>query len=461
MIKLDITNVREESIGSRYGLSNARFNHYLKRYAHIIKEIQKERKADQHNFLELPYNQHKTVARIESFARQTSHRYKNVVVLGIGGSALGTFALQNALKPAFYNLLTPKARNNYPRLFILDNVDPDETQALFNLINPKETIFNVVSKSGATTETIADLLITLDYLKKSIGRNYQKHIAVTTGQQGPLKEWATKADLTTFEVPQPVQGRYAVLSPVGLLPAALIGIPINRILAGAARIDKLCQSSTPARNPAFVAALVNFLMDTRSQRPILVTMPYAYALKSMADWFRQIWAESLGKRYNLLGQEVWRGPTPVSSLGVTDQHSQLQLYTEGPQDKLVVFLEITNFNSTVKIPSFLANDLNSGFLGNSSLNKLIHDEKKGTELSLVKSHRPNYTITLERSSPESIGGLIYLFELMTAYAGKLYDVNPYDQPGVEDGKKFTFALMGKKGYERVKSELKKLRNFCH
>jgi len=458
MIKIDFNNIRAETIGNKYGLSTIQFNQYLKRYASIVPQVAKERKLGQHNFLELPYTQSKTVAQIESFTRQTARRYKNVVVLGIGGSALGTFALQNALKPAFYNLLPARARNNSPRLFILDNVDPDETRTLFTLINPKETIFNVVSKSGATTETTAGLLITLAYLKKSLGQRYQNNIVVTTGQQGILRQWATKENLVTFSVPESVQGRYAVLSPVGLLPTALIGIPIQQLLSGAAKMDKLCQSLPARRNPALVSALINFVMNRQKKRPILVTMPYAYALKGMADWFRQIWAESLGKRYDVKGRTVWRGPTPVSALGVTDQHSQLQLYTEGPQDKLIIFMELAQFRHTVKIPDLLSRDLNSAFLSNSSLNKLLHAEKKGTELSLVKAQRPNYTIILDKASPETMGGLLYFFELMTAYAGKLYDVNPYDQPGVEDGKKFTFALMGKKGYERERLQLKNMQS---
>ncbi|MEW6027236.1 MAG: glucose-6-phosphate isomerase, partial [Planctomycetota bacterium] len=218
MIELDFNNILYNVLGPSHSIGEPELYNAIKDNGCICAEIQDERKQGGHAFLDLPYA---NINKIISFARANARKYENVVVLGIGGSALGTRTLLEALKPPFYNLLSAKQRKGFPRLFILDNVDATETKALLQIINPKKTLFNVVSKSGGTTETIASLLVTLGVLKKHLGKNYRKNLVITTDKEkGFLRRLADKEGIQSFETQKEIQGRYAVLSPVGLLPAA-------------------------------------------------------------------------------------------------------------------------------------------------------------------------------------------------------------------------------------------------
>ncbi len=182
-------------------------------------------------------------------------------------------------------------------------------------------------------------------------------------------------------------------------------------------------------------------------------MPYSYALKDLSDWYRQLWAESLGKVKDLTGNEVHIGPTPVKALGTTDQHSQVQLYREGPNDKLFTFLQVCNFDKDLKIGEApdCADELD--FLAGKNLSTLLNNEKKATEYALLADKRPCLTVLFEKVSAYTIGQFIYLFEVTTSIVGALFNINPYDQPAVELGKEATFALMGKPDYENLTQEI--------
>jgi len=182
-------------------------------------------------------------------------------------------------------------------------------------------------------------------------------------------------------------------------------------------------------------------------------MPYSYALKDLSDWYRQLWAESLGKKEDLTGNDVHIGPTPVKALGTTDQHSQVQLYREGPNDKLFTFLQVRNFEKDIKIgpaPDY-AQEL--GFLAGKDLSELLNNEKRATEYALLESKRPCLTVVFPEVNAYTVGQFIYLFEVTTSLAGALFNINPYDQPAVELGKEAAFALMGRQGYENLTQEI--------
>lgn len=390
-------------------------------------------------------------------------RYDNLVVLGIGGSALGNIALQTALNPYMYNL-DEKIRNGWPRLFIFDNVDPAQLSSFVNRLGDglKRTLFNVISKSGRTAETAAQFL----YIKDMLATKYPDkpladHIIVTTGFEtnekgefdSTLYKIADELNLPMLEVPKDVGGRFSVLSAVGLFSAAMCGIKIDELLAGARDMHERVSCENFKENPAAINAAINYHYYIQGKRNSVI-MPYAYALKDMADWYRQLWAESLGKRFDLNKGEVWIGPTPIKALGATDQHSQVQLYREGPNDKLFTFLEVKDFDSDIKIgpPPDCAPEL--GFLAGKNLSELIIDEKKATEYALLESKRPNLTVIFEKVNAYTVGQFIYLFEVTTSFAGALFNINPYDQPAVELVKEATFALMGKEGYENFAKEIR-------
>jgi len=249
-----------------------------------------------------------------------------------------------------------------------------------------------------------------------------------------------------------VGGRFSVFSSVGLLPAAVVGIDIEELLAGAAYMNEICTTSDLFQNPAYLNATLQYLADKKG-KPMSVMMPYADSLKEIADWYRQLWAESLGKRVSLDGKTVHVGPTPIKALGATDQHSQMQLYIEGPFDKVITLIGVKDFGAEAKIPKAYKEIGELGYLGGHSLKGLLQAEMLATEMALTKNNRMNCTITLSEVNAFTIGQLLQMLMIQTAFAGGLYNIDPFDQPGVEHGKQYAYGLMGRKGYEGKKKEV--------
>ena len=408
----------------------------------------------------LPFDPMRTehVSAINRLTRRLRNKTANLVVLGIGGSALGNIALQSALNPVTYNLMPPKERGG-PRLFVLDNVDPHfvgQTLDEVRRSDPqlKRTIINVISKSGETAETAAQFMIARHMLKKALGKEYAKHIvAVTDPAKGTMRQICDKEGYETLPVPDGVGGRFSVLSPVGLFSAAMCGIDIESLLDGAAEMDQRCSNRNATQNPAAILAFI-LIQLTKRGKNIHVMMPYSNALYSLADWYRQLWAESLGKRVDRNGKEIFAGATPVKALGTTDQHSQVQLYREGPNDKVFGFLQVESFQRDMTIPAGLKVD-SLRYLEGRTLSELLAAEKKATEFALVESQRPNFTIRFPTISAHAVGQFIQLWEITTAYAGLMLNIDAYDQPAVETGKVATFGLMGRQGYEEWKSKVER------
>lgn len=402
---------------------------------------------------ELPYNQDAIVADILATAKAVRKKFKYFVVLGIGGSALGPLMAFNALCHLHYNELPPSKRKG-PKFYVEDNVDPVRMAALLDVIEPEKTCFNVISKSGATSETMTQYLIISDILKKK-GVNVADNMIFTTdAARGNLMKIddAFGGTIKKYVLPDGVGGRFSELCPVGLLPAAVLGIDIKGMLAGAAYMDGLCSKPSIAKNPALASAVLQYITMQQGKN-INVLMPYSDNLKLIADWYCQLWAESLGKAVNYAGETVNAGTTPVKSLGVTDQHSQVQLYIEGPYDKVITFITVGNYATEMPIPYGCEDIPDVGFLGGHTMQELIQAENKATAYALMMAGRMNYSINLPAVNAFTLGQLIYLLEMQTAYAGALLNINTFNQPGVENGKKATFALLGKKGYEAKKKEI--------
>ena len=387
-------------------------------------------------------------------AKHAGKNWENLVVLGIGGSALGNIALQSALNPATHNLMT--AGRKGPRLFVLDNVDPANFAAIMAECPPEKTLFNVVSKSGETAETAAQFMIIRDLLARAVGGNASEHIvAVTDAEKGTMRSICDAAGYDTLPVPDGVGGRFSVLSPVGLFSAAMNGIDIDALLDGAHEMETKCRNPELAKNPAaMLATILVELGKGRSKaggepKPMHVLMPYCNGLYLLADWFRQLWAESLGKKHATDGSVAFEGFTPIKALGATDQHSQVQLYREGPNDKVFGFLEVEHFGDPlgeqVAIPTGLGVDALT-YLEGKKMGDLLNAEKRATEYALVESERPNFTIRFPGVNAQSVGEFIMLWQVATAYAGLMLGIDAYDQPAVETGKKATFGLMGREGY---------------
>ena len=439
-------NVTADAIGPRHGITARQFDALAKKTSPLIAMLNEERKAGQTPYRDLPYNE-EIPKKVKKLKTKFKGRCENLVVLGIGGSALGIIALQTALKPYMHNIYEKKRTG--PRFFVFDNVDPSQFASFLHWIGNKlgKTVFNVISRGGQTAETISQFMIIRRLLLRKLGRKgYQKRVVITTafGKNNTLLNIAEKEGLDHLRIPDGVGGRFSVLSAVGLFSAAMCGIDIDSLLEGARAMDKKVSRRNFYKNPAAINAAINYHFYNHGKK-ITAMMPYSYALKDLTGWFKQLWAESLGKARDLDGRTVHIGPTPIKALGATDQHSQVQLYREGPNDKLFTFLQVNSFDEDPRIGAAPRCAPEISFLAGNNLSSLLNNEKKATEYALLHDRRPCLTVLFDKVNEYTVGEFIYLYEVTTSFAGALFKIDPYSQPAVELGKQATFALKGRKG----------------
>lgn len=432
MITLNIANMMSEIMGEK-GISERQIEDIKDRAFSAHKEIISREKPGL-GFIDLINEDTSGIKEIGDRIRKNSDAF---LLLGIGGSALGPKCILSALSP-MHNL------KKTPKVFIYDNVDPMTLHNIMSVIDLKKTTVNVITKSGSTGETMASFMILYEKLK-----GYEKNfIATTDPEKGNLKKIASDIGFESLHIPTSVGGRYSVLSPIGLLLSEVIGVSSDELLKGAREMKERCSEPEVWKNPAYLFGILLYLMDKLKGRRINVLMPYSDRLKVFSEWFSQLWAESLGK------QGI--GLTPYPSLGTTDQHSQLQLWMQGPEDKVVVFIKVLEHGVDIKIPEVFK-DTETGYLGGHSLSELMNAEEESTELCLSKAGKPNMTLIVPAINAYYLGQLFYFLEIATTFTGLLYGINPFDQPAVEEGKNFTYGMMGRKGFETKKLEVEKER----
>ena len=449
MLELNYRNVDEAIIGHENGLNiKQEFENYKSTIAHIIADLnkRKDKPGQWLQWMNLGYNE-ETLWYVKEYAAMVQDRFENILVLGIGGSALGGLAVTEALLKPYWNLLSEEQRNGRPKIFFLDNIDPDTMSGLLEILDLKKTLVNVITKSGSTAETMSQFMIVKNILEAELGDDYRKNIVATTDKRtGVLRQIAEQEGYKTFVVPDDVGGRFSVFSAVGLLPFALVGIDIDEITNGIKDMDLLLKNTDINENIAAQNALIHYLMDTKKGKNLSVMMPYSSRLKYVSDWYVQLWAESLGKNKDKEGNNVHIGPTPIKALGATDQHSQIQLYNEGPNNKVINFIRVKEFDNTLEIPPIFEYT-GIGYLGGKTINQLINAEADSTRVALADYQRPTVTITLPQINGYYVAQLLYMLEVQTAIAGELYNIDTFSQPGVEQAKNYTYALMGRVGYE--------------
>ncbi len=454
LVRLDINGLMRDFVGQVSGLGDEDFAALEPRLAAISQALAEERRGGGLAFAALPFDK-KTHAAVRGLCERLRGRFDDLVVLGIGGSALGARALYGALRPAFHR---ESPGEGEMRLSVCDNVDPSTFAALLDRLDLRRTLFNVVSKSGQTAETMAQFLYVRDRLLSVLGAvEYSEHVVVTTDQEsGYLRQIVNDEGFASLPIPPGVGGRFSVLSPVGIFPAACAGIDTEKLLLGAAAMARRCEGfSGIFFNPAYLLGAALYLAHTRRGRTIAVMMPYSDRLAALAEWFCQLWAESLGKELNVKGERVKNGQTPVRALGATDQHSQLQLYAEGPEDKVIIFVRVEEHGSDFTIPRAYEDLEGVRYLGGLTLGGLLNMEQRGTELALAKRGCPTMVLELPAVTEAALGELIFLLEYATVVAGFLYEVNPFDQPGVEEGKRLTYGLAGRGGFEAERAEVER------
>jgi glucose-6-phosphate isomerase len=377
---------------------------------------------------------HPDLARVAELARayqkgSTGKIIRDFVLLGTGGSSLGPETLIRALR----------SPHGEPRFHFMDNNDPQWFAWLLQSLDPEETLFYVVSKSGKTPETISQFLSSIKWMQGKLkGDSWKKHFVLCTDpQSGDLRQLARLWQLDCLDVPPAVGGRFSVLTPVGLFPAAFAGLDIRALLEGAESVTQW-ETVPLSHNPC--ALLARALAVEAAVRPITVLMPYSSQLNAFSRWFCQLWAESLGKD--------GKGLTPYPATGTTDQHSQMQLYMEGRRDKAIILVKVKSYaeSLTLTLPKELEELPSFRELKDKSMLDLFHAEFSATRDALTRQGVPNATIELERLDERAMGALFYFWEWATAIAGAVTNVNPFDQPGVEAAKILTkrYLLEGRR-----------------
>src|SRR5258708_7747635 len=448
-IQLDYTNMLADVVDG--GVPVADWQQAEKEFGALRAQLGALRATGVLGCLDLPGDRSLAQSVID-YAKNAAGKFDDVIVRGIGGSGLGPIAIRTALLAPNWNALSGDERKGQPRLHVLDNVDPRTISALLQRLDLRRSLFVVTSKSGGTAETMAQYLVVGERPTAAVADRARDHLVfITDPKSGALRPLSQAEKITALDIPSNVGGRYSVLTPVGTLPAALVGVDVSAMLAGAADMAARCDADALARNPAATFAVLQHAADVKKGRHIHILMPYSDPLRDMADWFVQLWAESLGKHRS--PSDPGLGPTPLAALGATDQHSQVQLFMEGPPDKTVTFITVGEIGADVTIPALHKDVKELAYLGGHRLGELLAVEQQATAGALARRGRPNMKFHLDRVDAWHLGALFMFLENATIHAGMLYAVYSLNHPGVELGKNFTYAMLGRPGSDEARREL--------
>lgn len=434
LLRLDTTNVYRDTVGPE-GLEAAD----LASLATELEQAHRTLLEGTRGGWEAPYaclNLHALMpAALPEILEQARHlhRFRHVIIVGIGGSSLGAKAVYSAL-------VAEPHRSEAPVLHFLENVDPRSLATLTAQLKPEETAVIGISKSGGTLESVVNYLCVRDWLARHLGPQQagRHQWLVTDPEKGWMRELAKREGLPALPVPPRVGGRYSVLTAVGLLPLAVAGVDVAALLQGAADNAARCQGGETDSNPALELAAIYYLLDVRRDKRLSIMMPYADPLALFVDWYRQLWAESLGKRR--AGRPL-AGTLPVRAMGAVDQHSQLQMYLESRTDKTFTFLALERWQEDRVVPLPPGERAAFPFLEGKTLGEVLQAELEATREVITRAGHPNLTLRLPALDAHVLGQLVDLYQRATVYAGLLYGVNPLDQPAVEEGKRLALARL--------------------
>lgn len=395
-----------------------------------VKKMLAKKSAGKIGFLDAPYNKD-GLKKAKDLAKNIRDHNDELVVLGIGGSSLGGKTIMSSL--------TNKFSKKGTKVIFVDNVDSEYFMEMIESLDLSRTAFNVISKSGSTAETMAQFLVVYDMLCKKLGKKeaVERIIMTTDPEKGALRPLVNSMGFKSLEVPQNIGGRFSVLTDVGMLPAAVAGVDVDAMFEGAREVSENACIDDINKNLVLKYALIKYAHATAGKN-ISVMMPYSTKLFDLSAWYVQLWAESLGK--NGLGQ------TPIPSTGATDQHSQLQLFMEGPKDKFVTFIGIENPGKNVVLPKFDVEVEAFSYLSGHNMHELLRAEMLSTERALFENNVPSVRIELNKLDAANIGMLFMFFEAAVAITGEIMNIDAFNQPGVELSKNYTYKMMGRRGY---------------
>ena len=437
LLQIDISRLYSDGIGAE-GITITERNDLaaeLRRIHQLVAQRSRGGMEAEYASLNLHAVMPDSLASIEAMAAQLRH-FEHVVVIGIGGSSLGAKAVHHAVTAV-------RPDPSAPALHFLENIDPYRLHDILRNLKVQNVGVICVSKSGGTVETAIQYLILREWLEKELGKDGARanQWIVTDPAGGWLRELAGREGLPSLPVPPKVGGRFSVLTAVGLLPLAVAGIDIRALLAGAADNAERCATDDVGANPALEIAALFYLFDINKAKRVSIMMPYADPLELIVDWYRQLWAESLGKRMETRPGHPPAGTLPVRAMGAVDQHSQLQMYLESRLDKIFTFLALDSWDLDFSIPLPEENRKYFPYLAGKTMGQVLEAEFQATRQVITEAGHPNMTLRLPALNEHVIGQLIDLYQRITVYTGLLYGINPLDQPAVEKGKKLAIQIL--------------------
>lgn len=453
---LDYTNCLAASIGATHGLTDAEIDTLVAKFPKHHENIEELRSTGESGFFDLPYQ---NLDALNALVKEHAGKWDDLVLIGTAGATIGTIALFKGLCHEQHNLLPAAARKKTPRFTVIDNCDPRTVEDIFAAIDAKKTLFILNTKSGNTAEANALFLWLIATLRKKVGKGApaKQLILCTEAERSILTAAAKEEKIATLPIPNNLTGRFAVLHASSLLPAALLGIDVKAVLAGAEAMDKRTRHDKAMNNPAYMHSLIHYLLTRKRRKTLHATMVFSNRLNGWVDWYNHLLAVSLGKMLNKKGKAVHVGPSPAEPCGPAGGYGQMQLYQEGPFDKVTCFITCKNHGCDLEIPNLWPKQEGLSYLANRKASEIIDMAYFGAAHAITSTGRPNMTVHMDDVSPQSLGGLIYMFQLSTVMSAELYGIDSFDQPGVDLNKQAIFAQLGRPGFEDKASALKAYR----
>jgi glucose-6-phosphate isomerase len=444
-IALDFNRARAARVGPKRGLSPDALEGIAPRVSTVVKDLLSLRSRSGLEFADLPCRE-KAIGASEELAARIREGFDTLVVLGSGGGSLGAQALVDALAPR-HQAVSPRERSGGPRVLFVEEPDPDTLASLLDTLDVQRTAFCVAAGSAESVETLALFWILRDRLRASLGHSgyASRVVGIATQDAGTLSRVASQDGFSMLEISESTPGTFAVLTPMGLLPACVAGIDVREVMAGAAAMEQRCRDAELWENPAAALAAFAYLMDTQLGCSVLAFVPFADGLRRFASWFVRLWAQGLARRVDLEGKVVNSGATPLAVHGWCDKDSLHQLFAEGPDDKFVVFMRVRSFEQDVSLPSLEGHE-EGGYLGGRQLSSLMEAGCLASAITLADEGRPSCMLDLPALNPHTLGGAFMLAELACVVAAGLYRVDPFQQPGLRSARSLAQALLGRPGF---------------
>ena len=445
LLELDYSNCLADAIGATHGLTENELDTLIakipKHHEHVAELAAQNTSA----LFALP---EQSLDELDALIAQHPKKWKHVLVVGVGGALIGAQCLHKTLSHPAYNLQDQKSRRG-PQIFFLDNADPHVVTHYLAMLDLKKTLCVFISKSGITAEAIAFYTCLQDYFSAQIGTAAfaRQSIVFTDGEKSPLAPLAQQHKSCVIALPSNLGDRFNILGAPSLFIAGLVGIDIHALLAGAQAMKQRCWHGDAHSNPAYMHALIHYLLTRKRRKTIHASMGFSNRFGPLIDWYDHLLSVSLGKMFNKKGKAVHVGPSHMACIGPSGLHGQMQLYAEGPFDKVVTFFCLDEHEHDVTLPAMTSEHDAINYLGEQRLTTINDCAYITAAHCITESGRPNMTIRLERMNEACVGACIFMLQLSTVMSAELYGIDAFDQPGVDSYKQGLFAQLGRIGFE--------------